>query len=83
MRNFWLDGRIDGRKTPVTGGPRGAGGGFDLTIRVRENGESRPAVRIKGWVNRDDPEELFIRVYADSGGELIEGDGLFTLVSPR
>ena len=83
VRNFWLDGQVDGCETPIACGPQNADGGFDLTINVRDCGESRPALRIRGLVNPGDPDELVLTVYADNGGELIEGTGWLTIVSPR
>lgn len=46
LRNFWLEARIDGRKTELTGGPRAKEGGISLTIYQRENGSKTEAVKI-------------------------------------
>jgi len=32
VRNFWIEVRIDGRKTPLRGGPMSKDGGFTLSI---------------------------------------------------
>lgn len=38
VRNFWIEINVDGRKSKVACGPRGADGEFDLTVQLRENG---------------------------------------------
>jgi hypothetical protein len=50
MRNFWLEGRVDGRKTQISGGPQSSGGGFDLIVYQRDEGNSRAVARIMGRV---------------------------------
>jgi len=53
MRNFWIEGDIDGRRTMLTGGPRSKDGGFGLTVYVRDKGSSETAVRVSGRAARD------------------------------
>jgi len=48
MRNFWIDGRIDGRKTSLAGGPRRKDGGFYLKVYQKKEGTSVLAVTITG-----------------------------------
>ena len=48
IRNFSIDVNIDGRKTPLTGGPRTKDGGFVLNIHMRDENTSIPAIRIYG-----------------------------------
>ena len=38
IRNFWVEGMADGKKTLVGFGPRRKDGGFDLEILIREKG---------------------------------------------
>ena len=45
-RNFWIDAEIDGRETPLAGGPRSKDGGMDVLLTVREDGGISEAVRI-------------------------------------
>ena len=40
MRNFYMKSMIDGRKTPITGGPRHKDGGMYITLYQKEKGES-------------------------------------------
>lgn len=48
-RNFWIELDIDGRTQTIAGGPISKDGGFDITIRVRENGSiSDKKILIKG-----------------------------------
>lgn len=53
VRNFWLEGRIDGRASEITGGPVSAGGGFTLTVYQRDGGRVTTAARITGWATPD------------------------------
>jgi hypothetical protein len=39
VRNFWLSGFIDGRATPLKGGPANKEGGFTLVIHQRQEGK--------------------------------------------
>ena len=47
VRNFWVEGRVDGRRSPVTGGPRARDGGVSLTLYQREAGAVRTALTIE------------------------------------
>lgn len=40
MRNFYMKSMVDGRKTPITGGPRSKDGGMFITLCQKEKGES-------------------------------------------
>ena len=46
IRNFYLDGRIDGRTTEISGGPANKNGGMYVDIFIRDEGQSRLGVRI-------------------------------------
>ncbi len=39
IRNFWVEGHIDGRRTPISGGPQSREGGINLVIKMRDQGE--------------------------------------------
>jgi hypothetical protein len=69
MRNFWIEGKIDGRKAKLTGGPRNKEGGFSVTVYVKSEGESMQALTVEGFVKRDG-ETLCILV-ADGDGNTI------------
>lgn len=49
MRNFWLVGNVDGRRTALTGGPRSREGGLDLHLYQMINGESVKAIEVYGY----------------------------------
>ena len=53
VRNFWIDLRVDGRKTMIGSGPRSKSGGFGMRICMRENGKVRDVMLIKGAVEDD------------------------------
>ena len=38
VRNYWIEAKIDGRKTLLTGGPEGKQGGFFMRIHMRAEG---------------------------------------------
>jgi hypothetical protein len=52
MRNFWIEGEVDGRRTSLAGGPRSKDGGFELAVYVRDKGSSEVAVRLSGRATR-------------------------------
>ena len=49
VRNFYVYGLIDGRKTPLTGGPQSKNGGMFLKITQRDKGGIRDAALIHCW----------------------------------
>ncbi len=65
-RNFWISAAVDGRETPLAGGPRSKDGGMDVLLTVREDGGIREAVRITCWSNG---EKNIVRVRFN--GEII------------
>lgn len=48
VRNFWINAVIDGRRSPLVGGPRAKDGGFDLEIKQRHAGQVVPALTVLG-----------------------------------
>lgn len=38
VRNFWLELSVDGKASRVATGPRARDGGFQLTVKQRDNG---------------------------------------------
>ena len=38
VRNFWMEGSIDGRESAVKGGPRNKEGGMTIYVKQREDG---------------------------------------------
>ena len=48
MRNFWIEVKIDGRKTILKGGPESKTGGFELTLYQRDKGKSVKSLEITG-----------------------------------
>lgn len=67
VRNFWLDLSVDGKKTDVGTGPRSRDGGFDLTIKQRDDGCVSDAVDIIGRAMSDGRLVLTIT----RGGEVL------------
>jgi len=50
VRNFWIEAKVDGRKTPIAFGPQGKDGGFELTVHMRNKGEVERVLTMSGWV---------------------------------
>lgn len=48
VRNFWIDADVDGYANRFGAGPRNKEGGFDLSIKMRNDGEIETAIRITG-----------------------------------
>jgi len=46
VRNFWVAGEVDGRRTRIGGGPRARDGGVSLTLYQRDNGEVAVALKV-------------------------------------
>ena len=53
IRNFWIEARIDGRSSELSGGPQSKDGGFSLILRQRDKGGIVTAARINGRVLSD------------------------------
>ncbi len=49
VRNFWLEGSIDGRSSKISGGPQGKDGGFELSVLMRDKGEVVEALDVRGY----------------------------------
>jgi len=61
VRNFWIETKVDGRKTQSSGqGPRGAGDGFTTTIYQRDQGDVCHVVEIVGNVTTDGRLILYV-----------------------
>lgn len=70
VRNFWLDARIDGRRSRFASGPRSRDGGFVLDIYMRDRGGvPKEPLRVHGQcrdgrlsvVIEDGDDEVFIK----------------------
>ncbi len=61
VRNFWIDGSIDGRDSRLTGGPRSKTGGFSLTGFQRDNGSVSRALIVDGFANENGELTLSVR----------------------
>lgn len=48
VRNFWLELTVDGKTSRVETGPQSKDGGFQLTIKMRDEGDITIAASIVG-----------------------------------
>ena len=54
VRNFWIEGQVDGQTRKTLGGPLAKDGGFSLSIKVRDRGEITLPLRIDGYAVLDE-----------------------------
>jgi hypothetical protein len=78
VRNFWVEGNVDGAKSPQGFGPRNKDGGLSLTIYQRNAGNVEVAVRIRGFAHSDGT--LRLEIDAPRHGE---GGGSFEIKTLR
>jgi len=75
LHNFQIEGRIDGRATPISAGPRSKTGGFSLKIKIRDQGRIARAADIEGIAAEDGT--LTVRITPHDGEISIEDGSLF------
>jgi hypothetical protein len=46
VRNFWISGEVDGRRSRVSGGPRARDGGLCLTVYQRDRGRIETSLKV-------------------------------------
>lgn len=72
VRNYWITGTIDGRTSPLTGGPRDRTGGLELRILQRDRGDVITAAIVNGYVLRDpDGRTRLALVITDRNGDVV------------
>ena len=49
VRNFWIELDVDGKKTRIATGPASKDGGFDLTVKMRNEGGIVKALQVNGY----------------------------------
>jgi hypothetical protein len=64
VRNFWLEAKVDGRESKVIGGPANKEGGFQLRIKMRDQGEVTIPVTLEGYADGD---RLRVNVFGPEG----------------
>ena len=62
MRNFYMKAKVDGRKTPITGGPRNKDGGMFINLYQKEKGESVEILLVSSSVLPNGKLRTFIRM---------------------
>jgi len=62
MRNFYVRGKVDGRKTPIAGSPRNKHGGMVITLYQKEKGESVEILNVTSAVLPDGKLRTVIRI---------------------
>ena len=69
VRNFYIQGNIDGRKTSISGGSRKKDGGMFLVLTQRNNGCIEECASIECVADRD---ELKTIIYDKDGKSIYE-----------
>lgn len=69
MRNFYVDCNIEGRKTPLAGGPQRKDGGMIVHITQRDEGSISTAFEVHSYANGED---LITVVYDHDGKTVAE-----------
>ena len=69
VRNFWIEGLIDGRESNLVGGPKSKDGGFDIDIYQRDNGAVTNPLVITGRAFGD---TLSLAIYTSTGEQIFE-----------
>ena len=84
VRNFWIEGRIDGRESAFEGGPVSKDGGFSLTIYQRNNKNVMTAARLRGYALADGTVRLDIApACGKDDAKITAGPGGFTIETAR
>jgi len=60
VRNYWIEAKIDGRKTLLTGGPEGKQGGFFMRIHMRAEGGVTKVLEVEGMATKDGRLDLYV-----------------------
>jgi hypothetical protein len=69
VRNFWVTLDVDGRSSAISAGPRSKDGGFDLDVRMRDDGCTIKPVSITGRAYDDG--RLVLRIYVEGREETV------------
>lgn len=69
VRNFYIKGNIDGRRTVLSGGPSRKDGGMELLLTQRNEGSIEKCASIKCFA---DGEDLKTIIYDKEGNVLLE-----------
>jgi hypothetical protein len=70
VQNFHVEVNIDGRNTPLAGGPRSKDGGFDLTVYIRDENRILRALSVTGTASSDGTLTLRAAVTSDADSNL-------------
>jgi hypothetical protein len=68
VRNFWIEGIIDGRESKLEGGPANKTGGMSVDIFQRENGNVLESINIRCWKGEED---LILEIIDGQTGTLL------------
>lgn len=69
VRNFWLEGNIDGYKSKIVGGAKRSDGGFRLDIYQRSDNTVTCPLEIRGRALSGGELELIITMIDDKGNK--------------
>jgi hypothetical protein len=81
VRNFWVTGEIDGRRNPISGGPRARDGGISLTLYQRSEGSIETSLKVSCSASPDGT--LRVEVAPVLPFRLTRRDGTLKIVTKR
>jgi hypothetical protein len=67
VRNFWIEGYVDGNVQSFGMGPKSKDGGFDLKVKMRDEGNITVPVVISGCALDDGTLQLRISISNSKG----------------
>lgn len=81
VRNFWIDGDVDGGRKSLSGGPRARDGGISLTLYQRNDGDVATALTVHCVAGKDGT--LLTEVEPELPFSFIERDGKLRITTQR
>lgn len=71
VRPFYMEANVDGRTSQLSGGPKSKGGGMDVTIYQRDNGDISKVFRIKSSSTMRDGKLILVTSVFDKKGSIV------------
>ena len=71
VRPFYMEAYVDKRDSKLSGGPRSKGGGMDVTIYQRDNGDISKVFRIESSSTMRDGKLILITSVFDKKGNIV------------
>jgi hypothetical protein len=85
VRNFWIEGYVDGRSSEITGGPKQRFGGMEFNLYQRNNGEVEKVASIMCFASSDGVLRTYIEPYGALEGypRMLNRNGRIEITTER